>query len=42
MGRDEHWNRIYTTKTDDQVSWFEPLPAVSLQLLHSAGLSKHS
>jgi hypothetical protein len=34
------WNTgtaIYTTKTDDQVSWFEPLPAVSLQLLQSCG-----
>ena len=40
MGRDEHWNRIYTTKTDDQVSWFEPSPAISLELLQSAGLSK--
>jgi hypothetical protein len=33
---------IYTSKGDKQVSWFERLPAVSLQLLHSAGLSKQS
>jgi len=38
MGRHEHWNRIYSTKTAEQVSWFETSPAVSLQFLQSAGL----
>jgi ubiquinone/menaquinone biosynthesis C-methylase UbiE len=28
----EHWNSIYDTKTDQRVSWFEPLPAVPLRL----------
>jgi hypothetical protein len=42
MGRHEHWNLIYSTTTDEQVSWFEPLPTVSLELLHAAGLTKHS
>jgi len=42
MGRNEHWNRIYTTKTREQVSWFEPSPSVSLELLQLAGLSNQS
>ena len=42
MGRDEHWNRIYSTKTDEQVSWFERSPATSLEFLQSAGLSQQS
>jgi hypothetical protein len=42
MGRYQHWNRIYSTKTGEQVSWFEPSPAVSLEFLQAAGLSKQS
>jgi hypothetical protein len=42
IGRNEHWNRIYSTKTDGQVSWFEASPGVSVEFLQSAGLAKHS
>ena len=35
----DHWNRVYTTKSDEQVSWFEPLPAVSLKMLDAAGVN---
>jgi len=38
----DHWNAIYGSKTDEQVSWFEPLPAVSLRLLDAAGLNEES
>ena len=40
-GRD-HWNAIYREKSDHEVSWFEPSPAVSLQLLEAAGLHPHT
>ena len=30
-------NRVYTTKTEQEVSWFEPLPAISLEKLEAAG-----
>ena len=40
MEREQHWNRIYSTKGDDQVSWFEPLPAISLKLMAAAGLNE--
>jgi predicted methyltransferase len=32
MGRNKHWNHLYTTKTDEQVSWLEASPPVSLRL----------
>jgi hypothetical protein len=37
MDRHTHWNDIYTRKQEDQVSWFEALPAISLRLLEAAG-----
>ena len=38
----DHWNRVYTTKSDEQVSWFEPLPTVSVQMLKAAGVTPES
>lgn len=35
-----HWQHVYRTKAESDVSWFESLPAVSLQLLESAGLTR--
>ena len=31
MDRQQHWNGVYTTKGYSDVSWFEPLPEISLQ-----------
>jgi SAM-dependent methyltransferase len=42
MDRANHWNRVFTTKTEDQVSWFETVPSVSLRLLEAAGLTRDS
>ena len=42
MERAAHWNRVYTTKAADDVSWFEPLPTVSLELLEAAGMTAES
>lgn len=39
MERKDHWERVYTTKGEQDVSWFESLPAVSLQMLESSGLT---
>lgn len=38
MGRKTHWERVYTTQSPDQVGWFQPRPALSLQLIESAGV----
>lgn len=42
MERAAHWNRVYTTKTEQEVSWFEPLPAISLDMLEAAGMTTDS
>ncbi len=42
MDRHTHWNTVYGTRGEADVSWFEALPAVSLDLLDAAGLSDHS
>jgi SAM-dependent methyltransferase len=42
MERAAHWNRVYTTKTELDVSWFEPLPAISIEMLEAAGMTADS
>lgn len=39
MNRKEHWHDVFTTKGEQDVSWFEAWPAMSLQMLESAGLA---
>jgi SAM-dependent methyltransferase len=33
-----HWERAWTAKAPDEVSWFEAVPATSLKLIESAGV----
>ncbi len=33
-----HWNRVYTTKAVDAVSWYQAQPKISLELIAAAGL----
>jgi len=35
----EHWESVYRTKAEDEVSWFEESPQSSLDLIAAAGLS---
>lgn len=42
MNRQDHWNRVYTTKGEEGVSWFEALPAVSLEMLEAAGMTRET
>lgn len=42
MQRKDHWERVYTTKGEQDVSWFESLPAVSLQMLEASGLTRET
>lgn len=42
MERRQHWDTVYTTKAEDQVSWFEPAPEVLLRLIEEAGLTSES
>jgi SAM-dependent methyltransferase len=42
MNRQRHWNAIYTTKGERDVSWFEARPDVSLTMLDAAGMTAES
>ena len=35
----QHWDTVYATKGEHDVSWFEASPVVSLQLIEAAGLA---
>jgi SAM-dependent methyltransferase len=39
MDTRDRWNAIYATTSDRQLSWFEPLPAVSVRMMEAAGLT---
>lgn len=34
--RTSHWENVYTTKAENQVSWFQENPAISLRLIRDA------
>ena len=38
MDRQQHWNTVYARKGERAVSWFEPTPDVSMQMIEAAGL----
>src|SRR5574337_756194 len=40
MNRKLHWEEVYRTKPEDTVSWFQPRPEISLELIRAAGLRK--
>jgi hypothetical protein len=37
-----HWERVYSTKRSDEVSWYQANPAPSLQLLENAGIDSNT
>jgi SAM-dependent methyltransferase len=40
MSRKKHWNHVYETKGADDLSWSQPRPDVSLELIAAAGLAR--
>jgi SAM-dependent methyltransferase len=38
--RQAHWNNVYATKAEDEVSWFQERPTTSLELIHASGIGK--
>jgi 2-polyprenyl-3-methyl-5-hydroxy-6-metoxy-1,4-benzoquinol methylase len=38
----EHWEDVYKKKTDNQVSWYQVVPATSLRLINELHLSRDS
>lgn len=39
MDTKQHWDSVYATKGERDLSWFEALPAVSLRMMEAAGLT---
>ncbi|MGV8856315.1 MAG: class I SAM-dependent methyltransferase [Devosia sp.] len=39
VDRQSHWENVYTTKVEAEVSWYEETPELSLELLRQAGLN---
>jgi 2-polyprenyl-3-methyl-5-hydroxy-6-metoxy-1,4-benzoquinol methylase len=37
--RQAHWQNVYRTKGEREVSWFQETPAVSLDLIHATGVN---
>jgi 2-polyprenyl-3-methyl-5-hydroxy-6-metoxy-1,4-benzoquinol methylase len=37
--RHTHWESVYQTKGEREVSWFEEIPVISLDLIHATGVS---
>ncbi len=42
MSRRGHWENVYATKGEDQVSWFQETPALSLELIELSGAEPDS
>ena len=42
LGRKAHWDVVYATKAEDEVSWYEPFPETSLELIARTGVPKHA
>jgi len=40
--RKNHWENVYTTKAEDEVSWFQDDPAISLELIGLIGAAPQS
>lgn len=40
MDHKQHWEQVYRQKPDETLSWFQPRPEISLELIHAAGLQK--
>jgi SAM-dependent methyltransferase len=40
MDRHAHWDEVYASKRESEVSWFQPVPSLSLEMLDAAGLAR--
>jgi SAM-dependent methyltransferase len=42
VSRQDHWEKVYTTKGENEVSWFQETPAPSLELIKLVGAIRSS
>jgi ubiquinone/menaquinone biosynthesis C-methylase UbiE len=40
--RQAHWQNLYLTKAENEVSWFQATPAISLEMIDAAGIDTDS
>ena len=40
MSYKSHWEKIYATKRQDEVSWYQPTPGISLDFIHELNIPK--
>jgi 2-polyprenyl-3-methyl-5-hydroxy-6-metoxy-1,4-benzoquinol methylase len=40
MHTKDHWEKVYSTKTATEVSWFQPHAELSLKLIRNSGVAK--
>lgn len=40
MGDKSHWEKVYSEKAADTVSWYQLYPVMSMQLIHATGVKK--
>ena len=40
MNKKQHWEQVYQTKSSDSVSWFQPKPELSIQLINDCNIGK--
>lgn len=38
----EHWENVYNTKAEDEVSWYQPYPSTSMEIIHSLNLPSYA
>jgi 2-polyprenyl-3-methyl-5-hydroxy-6-metoxy-1,4-benzoquinol methylase len=38
--RKDHWEQVYATRPEQELSWFEPLPALSLEMIRKSARDK--
>lgn len=42
MNTSQHWNNVYNTKAEDEVSWFQPYPKTSMEFVELFNLPLHA
>jgi SAM-dependent methyltransferase len=42
LSRQRHWEKVYATKGENEVSWFQEAPALSLELIRLVGAIQNS
>lgn len=40
MSEKTHWENVYSEKSAQEMSWYQPAPAISLRLIENAGIEK--